>query len=243
MEKWQEEAKRRQQPVAVWARRWRVSPGMRDPRGAEWYTGDSGRVGPGWIPILERLAADLVTLGWDRHLDQVKEKFGALRFYIRAGNEAMLKRIEEASAESVTTCEECGAPATRHRALHNVVVTLCPACEAKLHAPASGDDEEPSAAPDYSDLPTVHSGTCVCGHNWTDHHLVMVEDPYAVELIGRSQAPHECEFYGCNEDAGLDDNGKPHCFMYVDREDPFPVRRSKWEEKLEEVRRARRGTE
>ncbi len=81
------------------------------------------------------------------------------------------------------------------------------------------------------------SGTCLCGHDWTDHHLVMVEDPDTAAFIGKSQAPHECEFYGCNEDAGLDEAGQPHCSSYVDRDDPNPARHAKWREKLEEIRR------
>jgi len=28
--------------------------------------------------------------------------------------------------------------------------------------------------------------------------------------------PQECEFYGCNEEGGLDEEGNPHCGQYVD---------------------------
>lgn len=83
----------------------------------------------------------------------------------------------------------------------------------------------------------VFSGTCICGHQWTDHYLVMVEDPEDVVFSGPSQSPHECEFYGRNEKAGLDDAGQPHCFSYVDRDDPDPIRHVRWRQALEAERR------
>jgi hypothetical protein len=67
----------------AWVERWRIGPGMNDPPGSERYSGVDGTVGEGWINILDRLAEDLVAMGWDRRLDQVKEKFGRLRFYVR----------------------------------------------------------------------------------------------------------------------------------------------------------------
>lgn len=52
---------------------------------------------------------------------------------------------------------------------------------------------------------TFFCGYCLCGHDWTDHH----DDKGA------------CEFWGSNETAGLDETEtKPHCFRYVDRENP-----------------------
>lgn len=41
---------------------------------------------------------------------QVKEKFGALRFYANGGDEKAQAYIEFAEAMSCRTCEECGAP-------------------------------------------------------------------------------------------------------------------------------------
>lgn len=90
------------------------------------YSGFDGTVGPGWIPILDRLAEDLVKLGWDRDLSQVKEKFGTLRFYINATSEAMEARIDQAEDESAITCEECGAPG-KLQGTH-WFVTLCQGC-------------------------------------------------------------------------------------------------------------------
>ena len=41
---------------------------------------------------------------------QVKEKFGALRFYYRDGDEAIAGMVELAEYMSARTCEECGLP-------------------------------------------------------------------------------------------------------------------------------------
>ena len=63
------------------------------------------------------------------------------------------------------------------------------------------------------------SGVCVCGHGWEEHHLGMVmrEDMLEVHSGGKeAYVPQECEFYGCNEDGGLDAEGNEHCFGYRD---------------------------
>ena len=74
------------------------------------YSGFDGTVGDGWIPIIDRLAEDLVRMGWDRDLHQIKEKFGTLRFYVGHATEEMMQRIAQAEDESGVTCEECGKP-------------------------------------------------------------------------------------------------------------------------------------
>jgi len=92
------------------------------------YSGFDGTVGPGWIPILDRLAEDLIKMGWDRDLHQVKEKFGTLRFYVGAETDEMNKRINQAEDETAVTCEECGKPGTLHG--KGWVVTNCDECYA-----------------------------------------------------------------------------------------------------------------
>lgn len=105
-----------------WVDKWNIGPGMNDRRTRR-YTGIDGTVGPGWIPLIDTLAEDLVKLGWNRELDQVKEKFGALRFYIREGTEAMFRRIARAEEESARTCEICGAPGYQREG--GWIKTLC----------------------------------------------------------------------------------------------------------------------
>lgn len=85
----------------------------------------------GWRPLVDRLITDLVALGWDRELDQVKEKFGGLRFYIEHGDEALSSRIREAEDQSHTVCEDCGGEGTLWQR-RSRWVTHCNACaEAK----------------------------------------------------------------------------------------------------------------
>ncbi len=71
---------------------------------------DYQSVGPGWHDLLVRLVTDLLALGWNGEVSQVKEKFGGLRFYINAGTSELWDRIDVAESESLRTCEECGKP-------------------------------------------------------------------------------------------------------------------------------------
>lgn len=119
---------------AEWVRKWRIGPGMNDAHAVTQdrirtrrflghhdaasdteallaeglYSGSDGRVGRGWIPLLDRLARDLVRLGWDRDLHQVKEKFGSLRFYVGESTEEMDELIREAGDLSERICSRCG---------------------------------------------------------------------------------------------------------------------------------------
>lgn len=61
----------------------------------------------------------------DYHAVQIKEKFGGLRFYMCASTEEMWNLIEEASAQSIKTCEICGAPG--EPCGNRWIETLCPA--------------------------------------------------------------------------------------------------------------------
>jgi hypothetical protein len=77
------------------------------------------RCGDGWYQLLYDLASQLVSLEppeADLQLNQVKEKFGGLRFYTRSVLSAASQRlIEEAEAQSFTICEACGAPGVLQR--------------------------------------------------------------------------------------------------------------------------------
>lgn len=54
---------------------------------------------------------------------QIKEKFGTLRFYARGGDEATGGMIHMAECMSAVTCEQCGAPGTT--AGRGYIQTLC----------------------------------------------------------------------------------------------------------------------
>jgi hypothetical protein len=73
--------------------------------------------GPGWWPMLETLCATIQS-----HIDQskgacpqvtieqIKEKFGTLRFYYQGGDEFVSGAVWFAESMSGTICEECGSP-------------------------------------------------------------------------------------------------------------------------------------
>ena len=62
-------------------------------------------------------------------LDQVKEKFGTLRFYYTGGDEYISGLVSMAEAMSGCTCEECGNPGKRNGG--GWVRTMCEPCEEK----------------------------------------------------------------------------------------------------------------
>jgi hypothetical protein len=64
----------------------------------------------GWYPLLKDLIVDLIELGWDKQICQVKEKFGGLRFYINEGSDEIHTRISKAENDSYQTCEITGKP-------------------------------------------------------------------------------------------------------------------------------------
>lgn len=67
--------------------------------------------GDGWFSLLWRLCEDIEKLNppEDFQVDQVKEKFGGLRFYIAFGNEEIFSLISKAEEDSYNTCEICGS--------------------------------------------------------------------------------------------------------------------------------------
>jgi len=77
-------------------------------------------VGAGWWPMLETLCAT-VQSHIDQSkgrcpqvtVDQIKEKFGALRFYYTGGDEFVSGVVYLAENLSSHMCEECGAPGKR----------------------------------------------------------------------------------------------------------------------------------
>ena len=65
---------------------------------------------PGWMPLVERLIARLIKLGWNRHLAQVKSKFGGLRYYVGRASPAVRAAITRAELRSYRACDRCGQP-------------------------------------------------------------------------------------------------------------------------------------
>ena len=67
-------------------------------------------VDQGWYPLIKDLIDDLIKLGWNKQVCQVKEKFGGLRFYINEGSDEIFKRITQAENDSYKICEVTGKP-------------------------------------------------------------------------------------------------------------------------------------
>ena len=69
--------------------------------------------GEGWYWILDALDHKLSYLDSDYELNQVKEKFGTLRFYFSSKKDGMINEIMQdcvtrAEYQSESTCEYCG---------------------------------------------------------------------------------------------------------------------------------------
>jgi hypothetical protein len=78
--------------------------------------------GDGWFQILNQLMGSIQNhIDWQNKekevvrqvtLDQVKEKFGTLRFYYSGGDDTIRGMVCMAESMSSVTCEECGKPGT-----------------------------------------------------------------------------------------------------------------------------------
>lgn len=68
---------------------------------------------PGWCQIVDRALGDMINMGWDKRLAQVKQKFCELRIYYdcRPEQRDFLEAVvERAEREAAVTCEVCGEP-------------------------------------------------------------------------------------------------------------------------------------
>jgi hypothetical protein len=80
----------------------------------------------GWLELVTRLCADLqsgLQVGEYIAIEQIKPKFGALRFYARCPPRLRLL-IHAAQEESMSICTECGKPAEQV-VIDDIVNTLC----------------------------------------------------------------------------------------------------------------------
>jgi hypothetical protein len=80
-------------------------------------------VGAGWYSIIESLCSNIQQhIDWKEKqnnpipqvvVEQIKEKFGGLRFYYQGGDEQIHGMVRMAEAWAGRSCEECGAPGER----------------------------------------------------------------------------------------------------------------------------------
>lgn len=80
-------------------------------------------VGNGWLGLVKTLIEDLIQLGWDKQICQVKQKFGGLRFYINDGSKEVFNKITEAEKKSYEICEKCGETGSPTKG--GWITTLC----------------------------------------------------------------------------------------------------------------------
>jgi hypothetical protein len=88
-------------------------------------------VGNGWLLLVDELIIQLIMLGFkpEDQIDQIKEKFGGLRFYVCGDiSPEMHELISAAEKESFEICENCGEPGRNHGG-HYWIKTLCDTCE------------------------------------------------------------------------------------------------------------------
>jgi hypothetical protein len=95
-------------------------------------------VGPGWFDLLNS-ACQLIQshLDWKPDVpqvvaQQVKEKFGGLRFYVQGGDDYTQGIIAMAEHMSGKVCEDCGAPGETGG--QGWITTLCPTHRAERDA-------------------------------------------------------------------------------------------------------------
>ena len=96
-------------------------------------------VGAGWWPILEALCANIQShIDWRNResetvpqvvVEQIKEKFGGLRFYYQGGDEQVHGMVRMAEAWAANCCEECCAPGKSRNG--GWIRTLCDQHEAE----------------------------------------------------------------------------------------------------------------
>jgi hypothetical protein len=102
-------------------------------------------IGEGWWPIIESLCANIQshTDWWNKNrenrpvveqvvVEQIKEKFGSLRFYYQGGDDQISGMVRMAEAWADKSCETCGAPGTLGG--KGWIKTLCPTHRAEADA-------------------------------------------------------------------------------------------------------------
>lgn len=90
-------------------------------------------IGQGWMPLVDQLCDDLEKYDPAPTVDQIKEKWGALRFYVSLPFERLTYNasdifmlVNEAENQSIKICEYCGNPGELRRRAW--IKTLCEEC-------------------------------------------------------------------------------------------------------------------
>ena len=91
----------------------------------------------GWFDLIHELCSSIQKELDTNHpcpgdfgVDQIKEKFGGLRFYVHSSTEKIYKLIDQAESKSYKTCEVCGKKASMMVA-GGWYKTICKKCAAE----------------------------------------------------------------------------------------------------------------
>jgi len=91
--------------------------------------GCGSAVGEGWYDIIRELDKKIAELYPDYVVDQVKEKFGGLRYYVgivpKDVHAAINEAINEAEAKAEKTCDVCGEPGNIGRVGKWLIAARC----------------------------------------------------------------------------------------------------------------------
>jgi len=101
----------------------------------------ASNVGEGWHQLLRNLELQLNDLDPDFTLQQVKEKFGGLRYYAQSDAEGFHEAIAIAEEASTKLCEVCGKRAET-RSIHGWWKTLCDIHHAEREARRNKEIED-----------------------------------------------------------------------------------------------------
>lgn len=85
--------------------------------------------GAGWLDLIKNCIEDLMAIGWNKEICQIKEKFGGLRFYTNGLPEGGFDIIRKYAQLSYQTCEACGNLGEVRDG--HWVRTLCDSCHKK----------------------------------------------------------------------------------------------------------------
>jgi len=123
--------------------------------------------GDGWYNILNLLMSNIQHhIDWNNKnfekgykqykqvpqvtLDQVKEKFGTLRFYYTGGDDVIDGMVRMAESMSAVTCETCGNPGEQTHG--GWIKTTCKPCEAAREAERARQTAEYETKKETNDI-------------------------------------------------------------------------------------------
>jgi hypothetical protein len=90
-------------------------------------------IGAGWMPHVLAALDDLILVGWDKNLTQVKEKWGGLRIYLENWRPQFQPILDLAYDRCAKDCELCGRPHGRLLPIH--ICPICKECSEKTGLP------------------------------------------------------------------------------------------------------------